>query len=164
MVQRSRLTEEQKAHLLRGLLQETLGSHPRPTFVAIKQCLWGLASELSCLFGMVEEDARAKALNYYNNQFSKSSRSIGKFLRVQFDENATQEDILHAAHVHCGWKDWEIDCLRSSAWFQGRPTQSAYAQQPRPQYQAPPQMFAPGQMMLMEEFFDYDDLGLDEFG
>ena len=48
---------------------------------------------LARLFGMVEEDARAKAFHYYNNQFSKSSRSIGKFLRVQFDENATQ--VLH---------------------------------------------------------------------
>ena len=44
---------------------------------------------------MVEEDARAKAFHYYNNQFSKSSRSIGKFLRVQFDENATQVTVLH---------------------------------------------------------------------
>ena len=76
---------------------------------------------LARLFGMVEEDARAKAFHYYNNQFSKSSRSIGKFLRVPFDENATQEDILHAARVCCGWKDWELDCLQSSAWFQGRP-------------------------------------------
>ena len=50
---------------------------------------------LARLFGMVEEDARAKAFHYYNNQFSKSSRSIGKFLRVQFDENATQVTVLH---------------------------------------------------------------------
>ena len=53
---------------------------------------------------MVEEDARAKAFHYYNNQFSKSSRSIGKFLRVPFDENATQEDILHAARLAAAGK------------------------------------------------------------
>ena len=121
MLHRPRLTEKQKAHLLRGLLERTLGHERRPTIVAIRECLYELASELAHFFGMGEADARAKAFHYYNNQFSKSSRSIGKFLRVPFDENATQEDILHAARVCCGWKDWELDCLQSSAWFQGRP-------------------------------------------